>query len=290
MGRKINPNGFRLAVHRNWSSQWYATKREFADCVQEDYRIRKFIREQCAAAMISKILITRLSTRRPGSSGDGQVREAGPTIQIHAARPGMIIGSKGEEIDKLRDRIRNITGIADTTVDVKEVRSPDTDANLIAQSIASRIEKRQRVRRVIQSAFQSIARQPSIKGAKIRVKGRLDGADIARKDYRHEGRVPLHTLRANIDYGFAEAKTTMGQIGIKVWIFTGEKPVERKERRHSLLAGADAETAADPSELLAQEEERRKEEKAAAKPVAASDEEFFDDEDIEGYDAAAEDA
>ncbi|MBF2735594.1 MAG: 30S ribosomal protein S3 [Betaproteobacteria bacterium AqS2] len=282
MGRKINPNGFRLAVHRNWTSQWYAPKRQFADCVHQDYLIRRFIRKQCATAMISKIQITRLSTR------------SGPTIQIQAARPGMIIGSKGEEIDKLRERIRRITGIADTTVDVKEVRNPDADANLIAQNIASRIEKRQRVRRVIQSAFQAIARQPAIKGAKIRVKGRLDGADIARKDYRHEGRVPLHTLRANIDYGFAEAKTTMGQIGIKVWIFLGEKAVRTKERRHSVLGPGEegaAETA-DPAELLAAEEQRRKGEPKAVKEAKAEggEQEFFDDEDMEGFDAAAKDA
>jgi small subunit ribosomal protein S3 len=211
MGRKINPIGFRLAVNRDWSSQWYARKREFADCLVEDYEIRKHIKDNHAAAMISSIVITRLD------SGSG------PTVKINVARPGVLIGTKGEDIGKLREQLRRITDKQDTVVEVQEVRNPDADATLVAQNIAGRLEKRQRTRRVIQSTLQALARQPSVLGVKIRVKGRLEGADIARKDYRHEGRVPLHTLRADIDYGFAEARTQMGQIGIKVWVFRGER-------------------------------------------------------------------
>ena len=252
MGRKINPNGLRLAVSRNWSSQWYANKQDFADCLHHDYQIRQLIMSECKIAMISKILITRLSAK------------SGPTIEIYAARPGMIIGSKGEEIDNLRAKIRKITNTQDATVAVKEVREPEADANLIAQNIAGRLEKRQRTRRVIQSAFQSIARQPRVLGAKIRVKGRLDGADIARQDYRHEGRVPLHTLRANIDYGFAEAKTTMGQIGIKVWIFTGENPVRQKRPKHSLTSISEMAAEGEGKEIQLDEKAI---EKAVSKPA-----------------------
>ena len=271
MGRKINPNGFRLAVYRNWTSQWFAHKKDFADCVYHDYLIRKFIREKHGNAMISKILISRLSTQQ------------GPTIHIHAARPGLIIGPKGEEIDKLREKIRQITDTRDASVDVKEVRNPETDANLIAQNIALRIEKRQRVRHVIQSAFQSIARQPLVLGAKIRVKGRLDGADIARKDYRHEGRVPLHTLRADIDYGFAEANTQMGVIGIKVWIFLGENSVRQKTHKHSLADEVATADGVNSTEVKTDDAtvDVKDADKKSPLQVTESDQDFFNEEDFD---------
>ena len=207
MGRKVNPIGFRLAVNRDWKSQWFANKKDFANCLVEDYMIRKYINDNHAQALISHIAISRLDS------------VTGPTIKIHVARPGVLIGAKGEDIGKLRDKIREITGKLDTIVEVSEVRNPDTDATLIARSIANRLEKRQRSRRVIQSTLQAVSQHPAVLGIKIRVKGRLEGADIARMDYRHEGRVPLHTLRANIDYGFAEAATQMGQLGVKVWVY-----------------------------------------------------------------------
>ena len=262
MGRKINPIGFRLGVYRNWFSQWYAHKRDFSQCVKHDYLIRKHIMETCKAAMISKILITRLSS------------QSGPSIEIRASRPGMIIGSKGEEIDNLRAKIHEITNTQDATVDVKEIKNPEADASLIAQNIAARLEKRQRTRRVVQSAFQSIARQSQVKGVKIRVKGRLDGADIARCDYRHEGRVPLHTLRANIDYGFAEAATTMGKIGIKVWIFLGERSVRQKQHKHSLVDDVIINQEGAP-EVVAKEGKRGKNPKEAVWE-GESDEEYFE--------------
>lgn len=224
MGRKINPIGFRLAVNRNWSSQWYARKKDFSKCLVEDYKIRKYIKDKHAAAMISKIEIIRMDST------------SGPTINIHVARPGVLIGTKGEDIGKLREQLREITGKQDTVVEIKEVRDADANATLIAQNIASRLEKRQRSRRVIQSTLQAVTRQPSVLGVKIRVKGRLEGADIARQDYRHEGRVPLHTLRADIDYGFAEATTQMGKIGIKVWIFLGERIPPKKEVAPDILS------------------------------------------------------
>ena len=270
MGRKINPNGFRLAVYRNWSSQWYAHKKDFADCLHHDYLIRQHIKKTCMTAMISKILITRLSS------------QSGPTIQIFAARPGMIIGSKGEDIEKLRAKVREITNTQDAAVDVKEVRDPEADANLIAQNIANRLEKRQRTRRVIQSAFQSVARQSRVLGVKIRVKGRLDGADIARKDYRHEGRVPLHTLRANIDYGFAEAHTQMGQIGIKVWIFLGEHSTTRqKQPKHSLVTPTSAEQTDSNVDTI----DLTKQTKSPPKQLEENwptDQEYFADDDFVG--------
>ena len=281
MGRKINPNGFRLAVQRDWSSQWYANKRDFAECLHHDYLIRQHIKKACGAAMISRIVISRRSSK------------SGPTIQIHAARPGMIIGSKGEEIETLRTRIREITSTQDATVEVREVRDPDADANLIAQNIANRLEKRQRTRRVVQSAFQQIARQPKVLGAKIRVKGRLDGADIARQDYRHEGRVPLHTLRANIDYGFTEASTTMGKIGVKVWIFTGESSVRQKRPKHSLTSmaeaaapeGADGEVDSDDIAKVVSKQADGKDKDIQAAAQWGSDQEYFD----EGFDEEMED-
>ena len=227
MGRKINPIGFRLAVNRNWSSQWFVRKQYFADCVYQDYKIRQLILKQYAAAMISSVEITRLDN--PIEMPDVH------SVKISAARPGVIIGNKGKEIDNLRKQISYISRTKKPLVDVKETTNPDANASLVAQNIASRLEKRQRSRRVIQSVLQNLVRQQGVLGAKICVKGRLEGADIARKDYRHEGRVPLHTLRADIDYGFAEAHTQMGQIGIKVWLFRGVRPSRQKKYKDTTL-------------------------------------------------------
>ncbi len=226
MGRKINPIGFRLAVNHNWSSQWFVRKQYFADCVYQDYKIRQLILKQYASAMISGIEITRLDNPMDLPNVH--------SVKISAARPGVIIGNKGEEIDNLRKQISYISKTPKPLVDVKETTDPEANASLTAQNIANRLEKRQRSRRVIQSVLQALIRQPGVLGAKICAKGRLEGADIARKDYRHEGRVPLHTLRANIDYGFAEAHTQMGRIGIKVWIFRGEQPYRQKQHKDTL--------------------------------------------------------
>lgn len=276
MGRKINPIGFRLVINRDWSSQWYAKKKDFADCLVEDYQIRKYIKDNHAAAMISRIEITRMDSM------------SGPTINIFVARPGVLIGTKGGDIGKLRDKIRIITGKQDTVLEVKEVRDADADANLIAQNIAGRLEKRQRSRRVIQSTLQAVTRQPSVLGVKIRVKGRLEGADIARQDYRHEGRVPLHTLRADIDYGFAEAKTQMGKIGIKVWIFRGLRVAKKTDSITPVISPSEDDTAAvvgdNDFEDLVKKATRPKQ---ADVPAIPSDQELlgeigeeFEDEDV----------
>lgn len=265
MGRKVNPIGFRLAVHRNWASQWFVHKKEFSDCVVEDYNIRKYIKENHAVAKISKIEITRMDA------------STGPRVKVHAALPGMFVGTNGQEISKARERIRSITGKQDSVVEVVEVRNVDTDANLVAQSIASRLEKRHRSRRVIQNTLQTVTRDPSVLGIKIRVKGRLEGADIARQDYRHEGRVPLHTLRADIDYGFAEAKTQMGQLGIKVWIYRGERKVDDLDTD---ITAAVEEATIKPSEsgleALSQEPKPARRERKDMQRVPSDKEELAD--------------
>ncbi len=206
MGQKIHPTGFRLSVHKNWASKWYANSRKFPGMLNEDIKVRDFLKKKLAHAMVSRIII-----ERPARNAK---------ITIHSARPGVVIGRKGEDIEALRSSLQKMMGVP-VHVNIEEVRKPEIDAQLIADSIAQQLEKRVMFRRAMKRAMQNAMRLGA-QGIKIMSAGRLNGIEIARTEWYREGRVPLHTLRADIDYGFSEAKTTYGVIGIKVWVFKGE--------------------------------------------------------------------
>src|SRR6516162_5250555 len=206
MGQKINPTGFRLSVNRNWASKWFATSKHFASTLNEDVKVRGYLRKKLAHASVSKITI-----ERPAKNA---------RITIHSARPGVVIGKKGEDIETLRANLRRMMG-TEVGLNIEEIRKPEIDAQLVADSIAQQLEKRIMFRRAMKRAIQNAMRLGA-QGIKIMSSGRLNGIEIARTEWYRVGRVPLHTLRADIDYGFAEAKTTYGVIGIKVWVFKGE--------------------------------------------------------------------
>jgi small subunit ribosomal protein S3 len=207
MGQKINPIGFRLAVNRNWSSRWYANSRQFAGMLAEDIKVRAFLKRKLAHASVGRVLI-----ERPAKDA---------RITIFSARPGVVIGKKGEEIESLKAELRRLMGVQQVHVNIEEIRKPEIDAQLIADSIAQQLEKRIMFRRAMKRAMQNAMRLGA-QGIKIMSAGRLNGIEIARTEWYREGRVPLHTLRADIDYGMGEAKTTYGVIGIKVWVYKGE--------------------------------------------------------------------
>ena len=205
MGQKVNPHGLRVGVIKDWDSRWYAEE-DFADNLVEDYKIREFLKKKLYNSGIAKIEIERASDR--------------VKIIIHTAKPGVVIGKGGAEIEKLKKEISKFT-TKKVLVDIKEVKKPDNDAQLVAENIALQLEKRVSFRRAMKQAM-SRATKAGAKGIKTAVSGRLGGADMARTEYYSEGTIPLQTLRANIDYGFAEADTTYGKMGIKVWIYHGE--------------------------------------------------------------------
>jgi small subunit ribosomal protein S3 len=207
MGQKINPVGFRLAVNRNWSSRWYANKKSFGPMLAEDIKVRDFLKRKLAHASVGRVLI-----ERPAKDA---------RITIFSARPGVVIGKKGEEIESLKAELRRIMGVQQVHVNIEEIRKPEIDAQLIADSIAQQLEKRIMFRRAMKRAMQNAMRLGA-QGIKIMSAGRLNGIEIARTEWYREGRVPLHTLRADIDYGQGEAKTTYGVIGIKCWVYKGE--------------------------------------------------------------------
>src|SRR5215212_7115790 len=207
MGQKIHPIGFRLAVNRNWSSKWYANSRNFAPMLAEDIKVRDFLKKKLAHASVGRVLI-----ERPAKDA---------RITIFSARPGVVIGKKGEEIEALKAELRRLMGVQQVHVNIEEIRKPETDAQLIADSIAQQLEKRIMFRRAMKRAMQNAMRLGA-QGIKIMSAGRLNGIEIARTEWYREGRVPLHTLRADIDYGFSEAKTTYGVIGVKVWVYKGD--------------------------------------------------------------------
>ena len=206
MGQKINPVGFRLSVLKNWSSRWYANTRNFPAMLNEDIKVRDFLKKRLGHAAVSRIII-----ERPAKNA---------RITIHSARPGVVIGKKGEDIEKLRKEVSTVMGVP-AHINVAEVRKPEIDAQLVAESIAQQLERRIMFRRAMKRAVGNAMRLGAL-GIKVNVGGRLNGAEIARSEWYREGRVPLHTLRADIDYGFAEAKTQYGIIGIKVWVYKGE--------------------------------------------------------------------
>ena len=213
MGQKVNPHGLRVGVIKDWDSRWYAEGRDFADNLVEDYNIRKFLKNKLAPAGISKIEIERTADR---------VR-----VIIYTAKPGVVIGRGGSEIDKLKAEVQKYTKNK-LFVDIKEIKRPDRDAQLVAESIAQQLENRVSFRRALKQAMQRTMKAGAL-GIKAAVSGRLGGADIARSEFYSEGTIPLQTLRADIDYGFAEADTTYGKLGIKVWIYKGEILPEKKK-------------------------------------------------------------
>jgi len=206
MGQKVHPTGIRLGIVKDWTSTWYADSRHYADYLNTDIKVREFLRKQLAHASVSRIQI-----ERPAHNA---------RIVIHTARPGIVIGKKGEDIEVLRKKVSAMMGVP-VTINVEEIRKPELDAYLVAESIAHQLEKRIMFRRAMKRAVQNSMRLGA-QGIKVTVAGRLNGAEIARTEWYREGRVPLHTLRADIDFGFAEARTTYGVIGVKVWIFKGE--------------------------------------------------------------------
>lgn len=207
MGQKVNPNGFRIGVIKDWDSQWYADKKTFAKYLLEDDKIRKYVNQKYFQCGISKVSVERTDKRL--------------TVNIYASKPGMLIGVKGAEIDVIKKEIGKITTAKDITINIREVKRPDLDATIVAQSIATQLEKRVAFKRACKMSIQKTMKEGA-KGIKVMVSGRLNGAEIARSEHFHEGSLPLQTLRANIDYGVATAHTTFGAIGVKVWIYTGD--------------------------------------------------------------------
>jgi small subunit ribosomal protein S3 len=213
MGQKTNPIGLRVGVNKDWRSKWYAEKKDFGKLLTEDRRIRDILKKKLESASVPKIMIERAATRC--------------RITIFTARPGVVIGRKGAEIDKIKEEVSRMTG-KEIYVDIQEVKTPETDAQLVAENIAVQLERRISFRRAMKKAVQT-AMDFGATGIKVRCAGRLGGAELARVESYHEGSVPLHTLRANIDYGFAEAHTLYGKLGIKCWICRGENKPEKAE-------------------------------------------------------------
>ena len=225
MGQKINPHGFRLGITTDWRSRWFADK-QYAEYVKEDVEIRKLLATGMERAGISKVEIERTRDR---------VR-----VDIFTARPGIVIGRRGTEADRIRGKLEKLTA-KQVQLNILEVKNPEADAQLVAQGVAEQLSNRVAFRRAMRKAIQSAMRQPSVKGIRVQCSGRLGGAEMSRSEFYREGRVPLHTLRADIDYGFFEAKTTFGRIGVKVWIYKGDVVGGRKE----IAANAAAAVAAD---------------------------------------------
>jgi len=222
VGQKINPHGFRLGITTDWSSRWYADK-AYADYVNEDVQIRKLMAKGMERAGISKVEIERTRDR---------VR-----VDIHTARPGIVIGRRGAEADRIRTQLEKLTG-KQVQLNILEVRNPESDAQLVAQGVAEQLSNRVSFRRAMRKSMQSAQRSSTVKGIRIQCSGRLGGAEMSRSEFYREGRVPLHTLRADIDYGFFEAKTTFGRIGVKVWIYKGDKVGTLAEQRAAEAAAA----------------------------------------------------
>ncbi|MFC4159787.1 30S ribosomal protein S3 [Chitinimonas lacunae] len=233
MGQKIHPTGFRLAVNKNWASKWYANSRNFPAMLAEDIKVRDFLKKKLSHASVGRIVI-----ERPAKNA---------RITIHSARPGVVIGKKGEDIEILKGQLTKLMGVP-VHINIEEIRKPEIDAQVIADSIAAQLEKRVMFRRAMKRAMQNAMRLGA-QGIKIMSSGRLNGIEIARTEWYREGRVPLHTLRADIDYAVSEAKTTYGVIGIKVWVYKGEvkageqvvaqpEQAERKPRKGARNAAA----------------------------------------------------
>src|SRR5438045_1701359 len=230
MGQKINPTGFRLSVNRDWASKWYANTKHFAPTLNEDIKVRDYLRKKLSHASVGKITI-----ERPAKNA---------RITIHSARPGVVIGKKGEDIETLRASLRKMMG-TEVGLNIEEIRKPEIDAQLVADSIAQQLEKRIMFRRAMKRAMQNAMRLGA-QGIKIMSAGRLNGIEIARTEWYREGRVPLHTLRADIDYGQGEAKTNYGVIGIKCWVYKGEMAPKGDAQAAAAAAAGAATPSAQP--------------------------------------------
>jgi small subunit ribosomal protein S3 len=230
MGQKIHPTGFRLSVTRDWGSKWYANSKAFPQMLQGDIEVRDYLKKKLAHASVGRVVI-----ERPAKNA---------RVTVYSARPGVVIGKKGEDIEQLRSDLQKRMGVP-VHVNIEEIRKPETDAQLIADSIAQQLEKRIMFRRAMKRAMQNAMRLGA-QGIKIMSSGRLNGAEIARREWYREGRVPLHTLRADIDYGTSEAKTTYGIIGVKVWVFKGEMAAKH-EGVGGTEAGVEERAAAPPA-------------------------------------------
>ena len=263
MGQKIHPIGFRLSVNKNWSSRWYANSKNFAAMLNEDLKVRDYLKKRLSHASVGKVII-----ERPAKDA---------RITIHSARPGVVIGKKGEDIEILKSDLRKLLGVQMVHVNIEEIRKPEVDAQLIADSIAQQLEKRIMFRRAMKRAMQNAMRLGA-QGIKIMSAGRLNGIEIARTEWYREGRVPLHTLRADIDYGTAEAKTTYGVIGIKCWVYKGET-----------LAKGDQPAAA-PAPAMDEHMPAKKVKKLAPRPVAGAAEEKPEPVPVVAREAGASDA
>jgi small subunit ribosomal protein S3 len=215
MGQKVNPIGFRLALSKDWRSRWYASSKEFPQFLDADIRIRKFVKQKLAMAAVSKIIIERAWN---------SIR-----VTIFTARPGIVIGRKGAEIEKMTEEIIKMSGGKQVKIDIQEIKTPELDAQLVAENVALQIERRISFRRAMKKAVQT-TRDFGALGIKIRCSGRLGGAEISRAEWYREGKIPLHTLRTPIDYGFAEANTVYGKIGVKCWICKPEQAPEKEGR------------------------------------------------------------
>ena len=220
MGQKVNPNGFRLGITTDWKSRWFADK-NYAEYVKEDVAIRRLMSKGMERAGIAKVEIERTRDR---------VR-----VDIHTARPGIVIGRRGAEADRIRGELEKLTG-KQVQLNILEVKNPEADAQLVSQGVAEQLSNRVSFRRAMRKSMQSTLKSPGVKGIRVQCSGRLGGAEMSRSEFYREGRVPLHTLRANIDYGFYEARTTFGRIGVKVWIYKGEVPTGSRTEREAAVA------------------------------------------------------
>lgn len=220
MGQKVNPIGFRVAVNKDWRSRWYAEKRQFGDLLHEDLLIRDLVKKNLKDAAVPEVLIERYANRA--------------RVTVYTARPGIVIGRKGQDIERLREQIAKMTK-KEIYVEIREVKSPDTNAQLVAENIALQLERRVSFRRALKRAVQ-MAMELGVLGIKVHVSGRLGGAELARREWYKEGKVPLHTLRANVEYGFSEAHTMAGKIGVKVWICKKPEDEPVKEKSHAAYA------------------------------------------------------
>jgi len=256
MGQKINPIGFRLALNRNWSSRWYATNKNFSSMLLEDIKVREHLKRKLGHAAVSRIVI-----ERPAKNA---------RITVHSARPGVVIGKKGEDIEALKVELQRMLGVP-VHVNIEEVRKPEVDAQLIADSIAQQLQKRIMFRRAMKRAITNAMRLGA-QGIKIASSGRLNGVEIARYEWYREGRVPLHTLRADIEYGVSEAKTTYGVIGIKVWVFKGEvmkKSDQPIAAAAAAAAGLPPPSAEKPAPTLESKDKPKKPRRAPVKKAGA---------------------
>jgi small subunit ribosomal protein S3 len=220
MGQKVNPNGFRLGITTDWKSRWFADK-NYGEYVKEDVAIRRLMTKGMERAGIAKVEIERTRDR---------VR-----VDIHTARPGIVIGRRGAEADRIRGELEKLTG-KQVQLNILEVKNPEADAQLVAQGVAEQLSNRVSFRRAMRKSMQSTLKSPGVKGIRVQCSGRLGGAEMSRSEFYREGRVPLHTLRADIDYGFYEARTTFGRIGVKVWIYKGEVPTGSRTEREAAVA------------------------------------------------------